>query len=387
MPVKNSNILIVDDEEVVRNICCRSLEKVGYQVQAVENGVKALELLQKGKFNLVFSDLKMPIIDGIELLEAVKRDFPLVEVVIMTGYATIESAIDAMKKGAYEFILKPIKPAQIRVVTEKCFEKIQLGEENKALRLANQKLVELQELKDKFLAITSHELRTPVSHLKGYLGILNDEVYHQLSDEEKKQCMQIIFNAVKDLEEIVKDMHNLIQLENGFKILQTESVEVNSLIDQIGNDYHLILKKRKQRLKIKKVKSPIPIVADRSQIKGVVRELLHNAIKFTPDGGEVQITTKTEGDYCVICVKDTGIGIESSKLGKIFEKFYEVQDSNYHSTSKVDFMGGGLGLGLPSVRAIAAAHGGGVKVKSKKEKGTEFSVYLPLEKHANKEKQ
>ncbi len=373
------NILVVDDEEVIRNICLRSLEKKGYNVGLAENGINALDRIREGIYEIVFTDIKMPIMDGMELLETIKRDFPHLEVVVMTAFATIESAIDAMKKGAYDFILKPIKPDQIRVVADKCIEKVQLGKENKALRVANQKLVDLQEMKDKFMAITSHELRTPVSHLKGYLGIINDEYFQQLSASEKDQCMQIILNAANDLEEIVMKMHNLSQSENGKLNLKAEPVEINGLISQIVQDYKLITKKREQLLEFKSAADDLSVYVDQSQIKSVLHDLLQNAIKFTLDGGKIQVTTEVEGEYCVISVRDNGIGIDPAEQGKIFEKFFEIQNSNYHSSSKDKFMGGGLGIGLTSVRAIVEAHGGGVKVKSEKGKGSEFLVYLPLD--------
>ena len=377
------NILVVDDEAIIRNICQRSLGDRGYEVALTANGIKALEHLRKQPCDLVFTDLKMPLMDGVELLEAIKRDYPLTEVIVMTAYATVHVAIEAMKKGAYDFILKPIKPDQIRLVAEKSFERIELGAENAALRASNEQLRELQTMKDKFIAITSHELRTPVSHLKGFLGILNEETFYQISDEERKQCMQVIFDAVGDLEGIVTGMHELIHIENDKYVPSTESVEVNALLQKIVTEYELVAKGRKQKLEFKENQTPLTVVADSSQIKNVVRELVQNAIKFTPDRGEVEVAAQEEGDYCVISVKDNGIGIDKSEHGKIFEKFYEVQHLKYHSSSKQNFMGGGLGLGLPSVRAIATAHGGGVKVKSDKSTGSEFLVYLPLDKETS----
>ena len=171
MKDNQSTILIVDDEEVIRNICLRSLTSRGYNVIVAENGAKGLEQLHDCQIDIVFTDYKMPIMNGIELLERIKVDYPHVEVIMMTAFATIESAIQAMKNGAYDFILKPVKPDQIRLVTEKCLEKLRLDDENKKLKDANRKLLDLQEMKDKFIAITSHELRTPVSHLKGYIDI------------------------------------------------------------------------------------------------------------------------------------------------------------------------------------------------------------------------
>ncbi|MCG8608795.1 response regulator [bacterium] len=373
-------VLVIDDEEVVRNVCHRSLEKQDYQIELAQNGAQALELMRKQPFDVVFTDLKMPIMDGVELLETVKRDYPFSQVIVMTAYATVKSAIEAMKIGAYDFILKPIKPDQIRLVVEKCFERMQLDAENESLRDANQKLQDLQSMKDKFIAITSHELRTPVSHLKGFLGILDKEVFYSISEEERDQCMQVIFNAVDELEGIVTGMHELLHFEDDPYALAATPVEVNSLLVRVVDEYKLIASKRKQTLNLKPCDTGITVVADAGQIQNVVRELIQNAIKFTPDLGKVEVRAEKEGDYGVIHVEDNGIGIDKLEQGKIFEKFYEVQNIKYHSSSKDNFMGGGLGLGLPSVRAIANAYGGAVKVRSEKSKGADFMVYLPLEK-------
>jgi signal transduction histidine kinase len=378
MAETSKKILIVDDEDVIRDVCRRSLEKLGFSVETAENGVMALEKMRAASIDIVFSDIKMPIMTGVELLEAIKRDYPHTEVIMMTAFATVENAIAAMKKGAYDFILKPIKPDQIRMAVEKCFEKIQLSEENKALRSANQKLLELQTVKDKFVAITSHELRTPVSHLKGYFGILNDELYQQLSEEEKRQCMQVIFDAISDLEHIVAQMHDLTENEGAPSELRGELFDVNEMIEKAVNDFQIVARLRQQTITCKKHRANLVIYGERRKIKDIVQELIQNAIKFTPDGGKIVVSVRRDNDFCVISVKDNGIGIDPAEHGKIFEKFYEVQDSRYHSTSKSGFMGGGLGLGLSSVRAMAIAHGGGVKVKSEKEKGSEFLIYLPL---------
>jgi signal transduction histidine kinase len=374
-----ATILIVDDEDVIRNICSRSLKSRGYNVILAVNGVKALEQLREHSVDIVFTDYKMPIMNGIELLERIKIDFAHIEVVMMTAFATIESAIQAMKNGAYDFILKPVKPDQIRLVAEKCFEKIKLGEENKLLKAANQKLLDLQEMKNKFIAITSHELRTPVSHLKGYINILNDEYYYQLSKDEKQQCMRVIINSVNDLESLVANMHDLINIETTHTLRNTSEVIINDLVRHCVDAQEIIAKRRKINLTSSDASDQILIVGDPIQLKAVIDELIQNAIKFTPDGGEIHVSLDLDGEYCEIAVKDNGIGIEDSEQGKIFEKFYEVQSSDYHSTSKEAFLGGGMGLGLSYVQAILEAHGGGVKVRSKKSEGSEFKVFLPLQ--------
>lgn len=165
------SILVIDDEESILKICKYVLEKAGYEVRTATSGFLGLEILQAvPKIDIVLTDLKMPNMNGHKVLQAVKRDWPHVEVIIMTGFATIEHAIDAMKAGAADFILKPLSGEQIRIAVDKCIEKIRLSRENKELRLAYEKLQEVKEMEEKFLAITSHELRTPSATLKVILA-------------------------------------------------------------------------------------------------------------------------------------------------------------------------------------------------------------------------
>jgi len=376
-----TKILVVDDEPVVRHVCQLSLASDDYEIFVTENGMRAMEKLRsEAEIAIVLTDLKMPGMTGMELLQAIKRDFAHIEVIMMTGFATIENAVEAMKLGAHDFLLKPLKAEQIRLVVDKCREKITLNRENRALKSANEKLRELQVVKDKFIAITSHELRTPVSHLRGYLAILNEDYFHTLSAEEQNDCMRVINAAVLDLEQIVTDMSDLLALEQDALVMKRESTDLNDLLAQIVHEFKRTVQERRQNLSWHPCPQMPAVYVDRLKIKVLVSELMQNAIKFTPDGGCIELSLQQEGEFGVVSVRDTGVGIAAEDLGRIFEKFYEVQSSDHHSSSKTGFMGGGLGLGLSLARAIAEAHDGGIKVKSAPDKGSTFQFFLPMQK-------
>lgn len=370
---------MVDDEAVVRRTCELSLTRVGYDVKTVSNGVEALKSLARYDAEIVVVDLKMPLMGGMELLENIRRDFPHLQVIIMTGYATIENAVQAMKYNAFDFILKPFNAERIRMVVDKCAENMDMSQEIRELKLANEKLRELQEMKDRFIAITSHELRTPVSHIKGYLTILTDETYREtISDVERQEFISIINSAVEDLEHIVLNMFHINQLENNSIKLLLEEVFLNNLIDNILKECQLITKERNLTVTFNKFEGLPRIIGDRLKLKQMINELLQNAIKFTPDGGKIIFTTRADDEYCYVSVADNGIGLSESEKSKVFEKFYEVQNPDHHSTSKTNFMGGGLGIGLNIAKAISEAHRGRMKVSSELGKGAEFTVILPI---------
>ncbi len=372
------SLLVVDDEEIVRKSCAAALGRAGYKVETVENGVKALQLLIRYDYDIVLVDLKMPLMDGLELLKTIRRDFPHIPVIIMTGFATVQNAITAMKEGAFDFVLKPFKVDRLQLIVERCAKNLDLNSEVQELKLANRKLQELQEMKDKFIAITSHELRTPVSHIKGYLSILSDESYTDITPAERQEFLEIIQTAIADLEYIVHNMFDVLQIESGRPRLNMEMVAVPQLVDQVVNEFQLVLKSR--RLSITREHQSVlgPVRGDRSKLKQVVVELLQNAIKFTPDGGSITIRTARRLDMLELVVIDTGVGIAEKNLGKIFEKFFEVQNTDYHSSGRTKFMGGGLGLGLSIAKAIVEAHHGRITVTSTLSKGSQFTVLLPM---------
>lgn len=372
---KKIRLLVVDDEEIIRDFCSRALRTEGFHVDTATNGHQGVEMVRKGDYDIVLLDLKMSLMDGMEALEIIKRERPFVEVIIITGYATVENAIEAMKKGAYDFLLKPLRPDKIRLVVKKCVEKITLSKEVAELKKINERLRQIQAMKNKFIAITSHELRTPVTHIKSYLDFLTENGF---SEEQKRDFLDIIHSSVEDLENIVMDMYNIAQIDSDVLRLDESPVNLNELIHRVVKEYKIDIARRRLTVKVKGCERLPIIVGDRFKLKRAIAELLQNAIKYTPDGGSIQIKAGEVEDYLTIAVTDTGIGIPKEELGNIFEKFYEVQDSNHHSTSKTGFMGGGMGIGLTLVKGVIEAHGGRVKAESEPGKGSTFTLYLPL---------
>ncbi len=366
-------ILLVDDSEMVLDSYQMGLSHFGYTVAAVDNSIKAQEMIAKNNYDIVISDINMELMDGLELLEAIKRDYPHIEVIMMTGYGTVENAIRAMKNGAYEFLLKPIKLDQMGMVVGKCVEKIRMSQELKQLREVNQRFKELKQLKDRFMTITSHELRTPVTHIKSYLDLLEDP---EFSEEERKSFFEILKKSVADLERIVMTMFELYNVENRQLNLNLEPTQINEIVGDCLEQLSADLMQRDLAIEHNE-KAHIPEIAvDAFQIKKVVMELLNNAIRFTGDGGKICISYEISTDLFVLRILDTGIGIPQDKLGRIFEKFYEVQDPSSHSSSRIDFMGGSIGVGLPLVKGIVEAHRGRLKIESQENEGTTVSVYL-----------
>lgn len=235
----------------------------------------------------------------------------------------------------------------------------------------------MEKNKNKFVDITSHELRTPVSNILTFTELLQERAAEVLQGDGQQFLSVIADNAAR-LKLIVDDMHSSLFETDLKDRLNVELFGVQDFINELVHEFEETAKKRSLKLSVKLAKKPREWQGDRLKLQRGVRELIENAIKFTPDGRRIEILCDLAKDKLRIQVIDEGIGISDKEKFKIFDKFYESQESQYHSTSDSDFMGAGTGLGLAAAKSIVEAHGGRITVDSTVDKGSSFTIKIPM---------
>ncbi len=375
------NILVIDDDDIIREVWKDFFDTFErYKIDTAPSGERGLTMLRHKKFDIVITDLNMPGIDGLEVVKEIKKKHPATEVIMMTAYGSIEIAVEAMQEGAYDFILKPLDFNRVSLTIDKCYERVQYIKENKDLKKVNIKLNELNDEKDKFIAITNHELRTPTNSIVGLVDVL----YESISEEEKNKfsdIFEVLIKSSNHLRDIVESMHDLSRARMGFLSYEKTTFSVDELLSDLQKTCCLFLAERDITVEFSNNIGNKKIGGDYSRLRQATCELIQNAIKFTKDGGKVVVAVENENiesvNHTVISVTDTGIGIPEEEISKIFKSFYEIQDTTMHHTSKTEFMGGGMGIGLSIVAEIVAAHNAEIKVESTLGKGTKFKILLP----------
>ena len=262
---------------------------------------------------------------------------------------------------------------------------------NEELSAANRELASLDQAKSDFINIASHELRTPLSLVVGYSEILNEVIEDGLrSPDSAAHLTEGVHEAVQRLEEIVDTLFIVSQLDTDTLVLHTSEIPVVQIIQAVASKWAEALDERRQTLIIESLVQLPAVVADGRRLGQVFSQLIQNAIKFTPDGGRIRITGRIsgrepspEGRNVEIIVADTGIGIATDDLERVFDKFYRVGDIRLHSTGETKFKGAGPGLGLTIARGIVEAHGGRIWVESLGHDedacpGSLFHVALPV---------
>ncbi|MDD4859123.1 MAG: ATP-binding protein [Dehalococcoidales bacterium] len=380
MPAE-ATIIVVEDEKGARTTLCGILEEAGYTVIGWERGADALAGICGSPFDVIITDLRLPDASGTEILEAAKDINPDAAVIMMTGYATIETAIDAVNQGAYAYFVKPVNPEEIKTTIANALRQQRLSRENKRLvdslqhsnkllHEVNEELRKATQAKSEFLAHMSHELRTPLNVIIGFSELMLDEVPGKINGEQR-QCLTDIMEGGRHLLGLINDILDLSKIEAGKMELVLGSVSLASVISSVTNEMRSITVPRRQALEVY-IEPGLPQVrADGAKIRQVLLNLLGNAAKFTPEGGAIKIKAVRNGEWCEVSVIDNGIGIKKENHTRIFEEFIQID-------MPVAQNKGGSGLGLTIARRIVEKHGGHIRVDSEYGKGSKFTFTLPV---------
>ncbi|OGW38701.1 MAG: hypothetical protein A2Y97_11105 [Nitrospirae bacterium RBG_13_39_12] len=360
MSTKNLGlVLVVDDDPVVCDYISILLQKYGYSVIKCGRGKEALEILKENKIDAVLTDVVMPEITGTEILENIHDNNPDVPVVLMTGHANLDTAVDAIKKGVFDFILKPYKPEQLIHSVEKALKYKRLIETEKnyknVLEEFNKEIETLiAERTMNLMALTvADRVRNPAMII-GYIG--KKMLERKDISEDFRNNLTSIIQETEKLQSIVSDFHNMLKSKESKFIYEDINEVVKSIIPTI--------EKVKVELAVNLSEKPLKINMQRSLLKIALSLLLRNSVEATPEKGKIFIETHPEENNVVLSISDTGDGIPEETIDRIFEPFF--------STKRHSF-----GMGLPLVKQIISEHLGKIDVESKIGKGTTFRVKFP----------
>ena len=375
------NILVVENEVGMRATLCAILEDAGYKVSGLDKGAEALEMIRNQPFNVVITDIRLPDINGMEILELAKEIDPDVAVIVMTGYASLETAVEAVNEGAYAYFVKPANVDEIKTTIINALRQQRLSRENKRLvddlqrsnKLlfeANKQLKKTTDAKSAFLASMSHELRTPLNTIIGFSELMIDEVPGEIN-EEQRQCLNDVLSSSKHLLSLINEVLDLSKIESGKVELRLSNIILTKVIESLKSTLMPILASRKQSLDIKIEEGLPSVYTDKAKLRQVLLNLLTNAIKFTSDGGKLKIEAIRDGAWCQVSVIDNGTGIKKEDQERIFEPFTQIDALPEEKRE-------GTGLGLALTKQLVEMCGGKIWVESEYGKGSQFTFTVPL---------
>lgn len=368
-------LYVADDEQLFQLLLEKNLSHMGWTVTVFPTAEQLLARQMEAPADIILTDYRMGGMDGLGLLEKIREQWPASEVILFTGFATVELAVEALRHGAFDLLTKPIDFKRLEEVLENCARRILYARENRELRRVVEKLTELNHQKEKFLAITNHELRTPTTVMVGMLKLL--ERRSDCLSEEGLRLVRGASQAAMRLSEAVKDLGLLATTRQRDFILKPSVCALGQLcsdVDAMAEDYREL---RKLSISVSCTHGEEDLWIDTKRTVRCVAALMQNAVKFTPDGGKVEVEVTMAGGELVVTVADNGIGVPAGEEENIFELFYTASDENLHHSSDHEFGGGGMGVGLALVRGIASVQGGAVTFERRAEGGSLFKLILP----------
>ncbi|OGR79998.1 MAG: hypothetical protein A3I11_05545 [Elusimicrobia bacterium RIFCSPLOWO2_02_FULL_39_32] len=293
-----------------------------------------------------------------------------IESLLLVPLKSGQDILGVLKLGSHEkFFFTPYHVSLAELIAERTAAIILNSRLYEKLVEANKELERLSQIKTEFVSVVSHELRTPVTAIKGFVNIVMNQEAGPINPDQER-FLKLAYNAIERLSFLISDLLDISRIEAGQIKLQPASLSMEKILQETKETFQSTIKSKEINFVVQVASNLPQVFADEFRIKQVLDNLLSNAIKFTPKQGTIQMAGENMGDFVLVSVSDTGIGVKKEDQGNIFKKFYQVDSSLTRSA-------GGTGLGLSICKAIVEMHGGRIWVESEVGKGSFFRFVLP----------
>jgi signal transduction histidine kinase len=369
------NILVIDDEVGMREGCRRALSPQGFHVDIAEHGVEGLHKLRQRPYDLILLDAMMPGMSGLELLERIRAHDPDTICVMITGYATVDLAAQAMKEGAHDFLPKPFTSDELLAVVESGLQERErrlslrqqqaLEEESVLLERTKQEIAKLDAIESRFMLVIVHELRNPAGAIKNYLQLMRAGY---VDEDEWDDYLESLDLRASQLLNMLDDLLELAHLKQTANPASLNPVVVSDLLQEVTDKFQPLAEAEGLGFDVQ-VQPGLMLAAQPAHLRSLWTHLVDNAVRYTPHG-RIMVTLEAQEGQLISKIGDTGIGISNEELSRIFQEFYRSEAAK----AEVEL---GTGLGLPIVDQIVKIYQGTILVDSAPGEGATFTVRLP----------
>jgi two-component system sensor histidine kinase/response regulator len=369
--LKGRRILAVDDDRINLRIIGGILRHEGYEIAEASSGEQALELYASFSPNLVLLDVMMPGIDGFTTCRTLKKTYgdKCAPVIFVTAKSEADDVVMGFDAGGVDYLTKPFRPKEVVARIRTHLSNQQLVEQQKHLVT---QLSKANADKDRFLGMCAHDLRNPLSSIRGLAELMDEDAIGVLTAEQK-EVIQTIHGASQSMLQLVNELLDVATIEGGQLKLDKVPTSVSEIVERSVHLSNMEAAKKNTRIEMVRTNGDPVVDVDRNKMRQVVDNIISNAVKYSPKGSIVTVVIHGDANVAGFAVRDSGPGIPDNERHLLFKDYGRLSAKPTGGEKST-------GLGLAICRKIVEAHNGTIGVENIPGRGAEFIVRLPVHK-------